>query len=312
LPDSLLAMGDRLRDQVPNPFFGIITNPSSPLSQRTVERRQLLRAYPQYDGVTGFRIPYGSSIYHGMTFRADKRFSKGVSLLASYTWNKLIDNVSTTVNFLGQAGTWQSANNSRGERSIGSQDITHRFVTGFVWDLPFGKGKMFGNALPKSLDRLTGGWQFNGIATFQSGLPIIITQGPNNVNLYNPGQRPNWNGQDVNLDGSRGDRINRWFDTSAFSLAPAYTFGSTPRVMPNLRGDGTQNFDLSFFKNNYFREGKWNAQFRVEMFNAFNRAQFATPNGGSAQVGNGDFGRITRTADGTNPRQIQMALKLVF
>ncbi|HKX28397.1 MAG TPA: hypothetical protein VJ302_11915, partial [Blastocatellia bacterium] len=307
LPDSYLSLGSALRDQVANPFYGIITNPSSPLSQRTVERRQLLRAYPQYDGVTGFRIPYGSSIYHGMTLRADKRFSKGTSLLAAYTWNRLIDNVSTTVGFLGQAGTWQNANDSRQERSIGSQDIAHRFVAGFVWDLPVGKGQMFGKTLPKTVNWFAGGWQFNGIATFQSGTPLIISQSQNNVNLYNPGQRPTWNGQDASLSGGSTDqRLQRWFDTTAYSVTPAYTWGSTPRVT-SLRADGTKNFDLSFFKNNYFRESKWNAQFRVEMFNALNRTQFAAPN---TQVDSGNFGTVTGTANG--PRQIQMALKLMF
>ena len=77
--------------------------------------------------------------------------------------------------------------------------------------------------------------------------------------------------------------------------------------MPDLRQDGEKNFDLSLFKNNYFNEGKWNIQFRAEMFNAFNRVRFSGPNG---QVDNGAFGTVG--GQGNGPRQIQLALKLVF
>ena len=77
--------------------------------------------------------------------------------------------------------------------------------------------------------------------------------------------------------------------------------------MPDLRADGVKNFDLSLFKNNYFHDGKWNAQIRLEMFNALNRVQFNAPN---TQVGNGNFGIVSSQANG--PRQVQLALKLLF
>ena len=309
LPVSFLSLGTQLQDQVQNPFFGIITNPSSPLRFQTVSRGRLFRPYPQYNGVNAFRIPYGSSIYHGGTLKADKRFSNGVSFLVAYTWNKLIDDVSTTVGFLGQASARQNAYDRKSERAIGSQDIAHRFVTSFVYDLPFGKGRRFGKDLPSSANWLLGGWQFNGIVTFQSGLPLLITQGQNNVGLFNPTQRPTWNGNNANLAGSKNDKLGKWFDISAFSLTPAFTFGNTPRVMPNLRADGTKNFDLSLFKNNSFKEGKFNAQFRAEFFNAFNRVQFNPP---ETRRDSGNFGVVSGLATGTTPRQIQLALKLIF
>jgi hypothetical protein len=295
---------------VANPFFGIFTNPTSNLRFATVSRNQLLRPFPQYTDVNAFRIPFGFSIYHGGTLKADKRFSKGASFLVAYTWSKLIDDVSTTVGFLGQASARQNVYDRAAERAIGSQDISHRFVTNFVYDLPFGKGMRFGANWNRAANWLVGGWQFNGIATFQSGLPILITQGANNVGLFNPSQRPTWNGTDPNLEGSKTDKLAKWFNTAAFSLTPAFTFGNTPRVMPNLRSDGVKNFDLSLFKNNYFKEGKWNAQFRVEFFNAFNRTQFAPP---GTQVDNlGSFGVVSGIAQGTAPRQIQLALKLIM
>jgi hypothetical protein len=310
LQPSFLSLGSQLTQPVANPFFGIFTNPTSNLRFATVSRNQLLRPFPQYADVNAFRVPFGFSIYHGGTLKADKRFSNGASLLVAYTWSKLIDDVSTTVGFLGQASARQNVFDRAAERAIGSQDISHRFVTSFVYDLPFGKGKRFGNNWHSTANRVIGGWQFNGVATFQSGLPILITQGANNVGLFNPTQRPTWNGNDPNREGSKGEKLAQWFDRSAFSITPAFTFGNTPRVMPNLRADGVKNFDLSLFKNNYFKEGKWNAQFRVEFFNAFNRTQFAPPGG---QVDNlGSFGIVSSIAQGTSPRQIQLAIKLIM
>jgi hypothetical protein len=310
LDPAYLSLGTVLQDQVPNPFFGIITNPSSPLRFETVQRARLLRPFPQYDGVSAFRVPGAESIYHAMTLRLDKRFSQGLSLLSAYTWGKLIDDASTTVGFLGQAGAQQDAYNRKADRSISSQDIKHRFVTSFVYDLPFGKGKAIGGQWSGPLDWVLGGWQINGILTFQSGIPLIITQGVNNTNLFSLSQRPTWNGADPNIAGSdvsKNDKILKWFDTSNFTVTPAFRFGNTPRVMPNLRADGVKNLDFSLFKNNYFHGGRRNAQLRIETFNALNRVQFGTPN---TQAGNSSFGVVSSQANG--PRQIQIAVKLMF
>ena len=151
------------------------------------------------------------------------------------------------------------------------------------------------------------GWQLNGIITFQSGYPLLMSQATNNTNLFSPVQRPNWTGADATLnDQSRADAILKWFDTSQFSVAPAFTFGNTPRVMPNLRSDGMKNVDFSLFKNNRFHDGKWNAQIRIEAFNVLNRTQFGFPN---TQVGSGAFGTISSAGAA---RQVQIGVKLLF
>ena len=90
-------------------------------------------------------MPGAKSIYHGFTARADKRFAKGLSLLASYTLGELKDDASTTVGFLGQAGTQQNAYDRAGDYSISWNDVRYRFVSAFVYDLPFGKDQHFGN-----------------------------------------------------------------------------------------------------------------------------------------------------------------------
>jgi hypothetical protein len=93
-----------------------------------------------------------------------------------------------------------------------------------------------------------------------------------------------------------------------FSQPAAYTFGNTSRTLPDVRVPGTNNTDLSVFKNTFFGpEGRLNLQYRLEMFNAFNTPQFARP---GPQLGTGSFGVISSTA--VAPRQIQMALKLIW
>ena len=82
---SFLALGTALQDQVPNPFFGIITNPSSPLRFETVQRARLLRPFPQYDGVSAFRVPGAESIYHAMTLRASTSASRAASACCPLT-----------------------------------------------------------------------------------------------------------------------------------------------------------------------------------------------------------------------------------
>src|SRR5262249_9380212 len=309
LPTSFFSQGATLQTLVANPFVGLIPYPTSTLAAAQVQRGQLLRPYPQYTGLGSFRKPQGNSIYHALTLRADKRFSKGLSLLVSYTKGKLIDDVSQTVTFLGPAGNKQDAYNRKAERAVSTQDVAQRLVVGYVYELPFGKGKkLFGNA-PKFADLLVGGWQVNGITTFSSGTPLIITQSQNNAGIFSPGQRPNWTGQSARLEGgSTADRLAKWFDTAQFSAASSVTFGSAPRTLPNVRTPGMKNWDLSFFKNNYFGgEKNYNLQFRVEMFNSFNTPQFGAP---GTTVGNSNFGVIGGTAVG--PRQIQLALKLIM
>ena len=109
--------------------------------------------------------------------------------------------------------------------------MKYRFVSAFVYDLPFGKDQHFGANASGILGALVSGWQVNGIVTFQSGYPLLFSQGSNNVNLFNPTQRPTWTGTDATLSGQeRGDAILKWFDTTQYSVTPAFRFGNTPRV----------------------------------------------------------------------------------
>ncbi len=301
-----LRMGSQLLQLVPNPFQGFAQ--TGPLAQATVTRAQLLRPYPQFLSLYNFRPALGSSVYHAFQARLEKRYSKGLTLLASFTGGKLIEDTSQTVDFLGPAPTHQDVYDRRADRSLASQDISRRLVLSYVYDLPFGRGKAFGGRLPRPADLVLSNWQLNGILTLSTGLPLVMTNAQNNSQSFSAVQRPNVNGKNPNLAGGRSteEKLARWFDTGVFSQPAPYTFGNGPRVMPNLRADGMRGWDFSVFKNFPIREAV-RAELRVEMFNFTNSPIFGRP--GTA-LGNAQFGVISGQANA--PRQLQFGLKLYY
>lgn len=309
LPASYFALGNQLlgANTVANPFFGVITNPTSSLSQPRVAYSQLLRPFPQYTGVNAFRKPQANSIYHAFTLGVTKRYSNGLNLQLSYTNGKLIDDASQTVTFLGAAGQKQDFYNRRGERSLSAQDISQRLVISANYELPFGRKRPFLNALPGVAEAILGGWQVNGIATFQTNVPLQISNGGNFTNLGSPGQRPNNNGTSAKKTGPTDDRLRSYFDQTVFSQAGNFTFGNTSRTSPDLRAPGTRAFDASLFKRFYFKE-RSNLEFRAEAFNFFNHPIWNGP--GTTVNDPGTFGIINTKGGAT--RQVQLALRLQF
>jgi hypothetical protein len=301
LPDNYLELGNQLLQQVPNPFRSLVA--TGTLSTATITRLQSLRPYPQFLNI-GTRVSIGSSIYHGLQLRMNQRLTKGVSVLASYTTGKtLTDTTPFLVSFLDTAPGFQNVYNRRLDRSLAPQDISQRLVISYVWDLPFGRGKSFLTDAPAVVDAILGGWQVNGITTFQTGQPVIVT---NSVPTTSGANRPNNNGRSAALSGRVQDRLQRYFDTSVFSAPGPFEFGNTGRTLPDVREPGLRNFDVSLFKNFRLRETV-SFQFRAEFFNVTNTPQFGAPGGA---FGNPTFGTINSQAN--DPRDIQLALKLVF
>jgi hypothetical protein len=312
LPTSDLALGNALFTQVPNPFFGLITTPGSAEAQPTIQERYLLRPYPQYDNVIAFRKPTAQSKYNAITVRLNKHFSNGLSFLFSFTGSKETDNSASAVTFLGPtssvngaSGTYANQYNPRAEWGVGAQDVSRIMAIGFTYELPFGRGKRFLNT-GGIANRILGGWQTAGIIKASTGTPVILQGVGDPTGLFTLGQRPLWNGKSATLS---HPTHAEWFDTSVFSTLPNFTIGNAPRAIPNVRVPGVNNWDLSFFKNNYFgAEDHFNVQFRVEMFNAFNHARWGAPD---SNVNDGsNFGKITSVVN--SARQIQLALKFIF
>jgi hypothetical protein len=297
LSGANLALGGALRDAVPNPFFGQITN--GILSTSTVSRAQLLRPYPQFDGVNVLQSNIANSSYHALEVKTEKRYSKGLSVMLAYTWSKSIDLASGA--FGGESlssGGIQDFHNLRNEYAPSGIDQTHRVIASAVYELPFfSKQKRIAG-------RLLGGWQLGGIFSAYSGSPLGITQSTNNTFSQGGGQRPDWTGVSAAL---ANPAVGKWFDTSQFTLVSTpYTYGNVARTLGGLRSKGARQLDFTMVKNTVIRE-RLKLQFRSELFNLTNTPQFAPP--GTA-LGAGTFGVVS--AQNNQPRVIQFAMKLSF
>ncbi len=306
LPDSTLySMGASLGDVVPNPFAGIIT--SGPLASATVPRSQLLLPFPQFTSLPGtiqggVVSPFsydGDSIYHALTVKIEKRFSRGLSVLAAYSKSKLIDvgDNLTQVRPGGVTGAVvQDWRNLRAERSKSLYDVPQRLVLTTLYELPFAKT---GPALYRAI---AGGWQVNGIMTIQSGLPIPLQFTGSNVGADRPNVVPGVS------DHAPQQSLSQWFNAAAFTAPLPYTYGNVSRTLPDVSSDGLFNLDFSLFKNFSIRE-KLRWQFRAEAFNLTNTPTFDTP---GAVYGTPTFGQVTATAFFPKPRVIQFGLRMDF
>lgn len=231
----------------------------------------------------------GNSSYNALWTTVSRRFSSGLQFNASYTWSKSIDY--NSINAPPTLITVQNSYDFRNDRGLSDFDARHRFVVSGIYELPF-KG-----------NRIKEGWQLAAIVQMQSGNPVNIITTNSTVNGVANTLRPNVAGP-VEIFG----RVDRWFDTNAFTAVPR--FGSLGRNV--IIGPGFSNFDFSVLKNIELDE-KMSLQFRAEVFDLFNHASFGQP---GRVVGSATFGQISNTrfptGDSGSSRQLQFALKLMF
>lgn len=304
LPDQYMALGTGLSKQVTNPFFGLIT--SGPLSNPTVATSQLLLPYPQYTGLSIAGAGWADSYYHSFQMKVERQFKGGGTLLVAYTLAKFMTDTDTVSSWLegdtgGDAGVIDWNNIKGSSYSLSSQDIPQRLVVSYVLNLPVGQGQRYLATSSGIASKLISGWGLDGITTFQSGFPLKIGSSGG-------GNHPNRICSNASLSGSPESRLNKWFNTSCFVQSASFTYGTESRVDPNLRQEGTNNWDLSLFKNTNFGRGeRLGLQFRAEFFNFFNRPQFGAP--GATQNTSG-FGVVSSQVG--NPRLVQFALKFLF
>ena len=304
LTSQQLALGAPLLAKMPNPYFGQVPRSSS-LGDPTVSQAQLLKPFPRFTTVSFFRNNVGNTNYHALQARLEKRFSSGLSFLASYTWSKLIDEASSVFDatiFTGPVANFPVADsfNRRLERDVSSGDIPHDFVFSSIYALPFGPGHRLN---PGGIGgKLAGGWEVTGLISLQSGLPLAVTQSTNFNSFAGFGtQRPN-RVANPSLSGSERD-ASKWFNTAAFQTAPQFTLGTSSRNP--VRGPGYRDVDLALLKRTKLKEGA-DLQFRAEFFNLTNTPPLGAPN---VVLGTAGFGSITSASD---PRVIQFGLKLEF
>ncbi|WP_263408567.1 TonB-dependent receptor [Terriglobus tenax] len=293
LPVSALALGSSLNDLLPNPFFGAIK--SGTLSAARVSRAQLLRPYPQFTSVQPLFMTGAQTKYNALQVQLEKRMSFGLELKGNYVYSKAWDSNTTH----------QDSYNPMYDYAVASQDVPHRVVLAYTYELPVGAGRSFGATMNRAVDALIGGWQINGITTLQSGTPLQVTAS-NTSGLGNPTLYANWNGSNPTLDGDIHNRLTRYFDTTAFTQPVAFSLGNAPAYISQLRSPRLVTTDFSLFKAFHLRE-TMQLQLRGEAFNVFNHVQFGSPN---TSVNSTAFGTITSQAN--TPRQLQFGAKLLF
>jgi hypothetical protein len=243
----------------------------------------------------------GNQNYHGLQFRAEKRLTHGLSFSAGYIFSKTIGDQQGGFGGGGNtSAAEQDINNFRAERALADEHIKHRFVSNYVYELPFGRGRAIGRDVNRVVDALIGGWAAAGIVTLSSGLRVNLTVNGNPANTGTP-NRPNVVG-DWRLSADERS-LDRWFNTQAFAINPAFTFGNAGRNI--VDGPGLVNFDLAAYKSFRFTEDI-RLQFRAEAFNATNTPYFGSPN---TVVGTPALGQISSAG---RPRNLQFGLKLIF
>ncbi len=275
--DRLFDKSRNLNSATPGPGF----NPSA------------RRPYPNLQNVIA-AVSRGWMKYNSLQMRVERRASAGSYLLASYTYAKALTN--GVSGFGGDPGIvyFPVVDDDKVDTGSANTDLRHNFSLSALYQLPFGNGQPFLSSLKGLPEVILGGWSINAIVIAQSGYPLGMNMA-NNQSGTAFGNRPD------RVCGGALDNpsVSRWFDTSCFVAPAVGVLGNAART--TLFGPGRWNADLALSK-------KVRAlQFRAEVFNVFNNAQFAVPN---TTVGSPLFGRITSTVKSS--RQVQLALKYVF
>ena len=238
----------------------------------------------------------GWSAYNGLQAKIEKRYTNGLTFIASYAYSKTIA--------LGDTAGVQNEQDWMADKAVSSLDVTQHFVGSAVYQLPFGQGRKFGSAWNRMTNGVLGGWSFAPIFTISTGMPLNVTVNgsPSNTGATTSVDRPNV----VGNPHLANPTVAEWFNTAAFVANAPYTYGDAGRNI--IRGPGLVDLDLALHKSFRIAE-RVSAQLRIESFNATNTPALGPP---TTVLGNPLFGQITATAVGTSSRDNQIGLKVVF
>ena len=258
-----------------------------------------------YLGNPWFQQSIGNSNFNALEVSVNKRASRDVAFLVSYTWSKSIDDGCS--GDIGAACSIQNVYDRRADRSVSSFDLPHVFSGSFTATSPYGKAGS--NLSNRFLNSVVGGWALNGIIQLHSGTPFDVGASstiPNICNCNNTERASVVPGNDPRSVTGSKNYNTLWFNTAAITTPALYTFGNLGRN--SLRSQPWRNTDLSLFRQFglFLGEGRY-LEFRAEAFNAFNNVIFGIPD---TNINDQRFGRVTSQSNGA--RQLQLALKLVF
>jgi hypothetical protein len=250
----------------------------------------------------------GSSSYNAFQSKLERRFTRGLSLLSTYTWAHAIDTSPGGICSNGASARDcgpDDPTRPQLERGNSDTDIRHRFTVASVYDLPLGRGRRFGSGMPRALDMLVGGFQLNNIITVQSGPVYNVTCSGGRVDLIgNPAPTP--------ADEAQGRQLNRAAFRCAVTpvfpgLAGSAHIGSLGRNV--FRGRKQFYWDASVFKNIGIPaiSEEFKVQLRISAYNVLNRVNRSFPNGDFNNTN--DFGKDMNEQ---RRRQLEFSLKLIF
>lgn len=290
---------------VPMPYFQKVLNASND----TVSPTEYLAGNPTLQSEIGQisgTASIGNQAYDALQFSLQKRLTSGLQFVLNYTYSKCMTN---NLGYYGQGGQsgqsnwyYQDIYDAKAEWGPCDYDATHNFVTNVVYDLPFGRNRMFGKNMNKGLDAVVGGWEVGGILSLHTGFPLTVT------------------GSDASNTGSRGARADciappdvfgkqnspsggyQWFNPASYTQAAAYTFGSCG--VGTVRGPGLDDFDLSLSKTFSVTE-RHGFDLRAEFINMTNTPILNSPNHGI-----GPTLGLLNSSQGA--RNVQIAVKYHF
>ncbi len=255
----------------------------------------------------------GDSNYNALQLDVNRRVSHGLSLRCVYTWSKALDD-GDSLNGTAAANAPGLVSNPfdlHADYGLATYDVRHVAVISALYRLPFGRGQALANGLEGWRNQLVSGWSVNSIVTAQSGFPFTpqLSYNPSNNgdtrNPVRPFVNPAFTGPVIL------GKPGQWFDPNAFLAPPPNSgfYGNLGR--DTLIGPGLATWDFSTLKDTWLRE-RLNLQFRAEIFNLLNRANFNTPNliTFTPTGVSGTAGAITSTS--TTSRQIQFGLKMIW
>jgi hypothetical protein len=274
-----------LSANLPNPYYPLL--PGTGRSGTLIGRASLLTAYPHFTSVST-TTNEGSSWYHGLQSRLERRFAGGYTVQLAYTWSKFME-----------AAEFLNDGDAAPARVISSQDYPQRLSLSWIWELPFGPGRRWLAQTHPLVTQTLGGWQVQGIYSAQSGGPLSFG------NILFRG-----NLADVPLPKSQRS-AERWLNVNAgfernTSRALSYNYRTHSLRFAGIRGDGINTWDMSALKDFPIHE-RVKVQFRAEFLNALNHVEFTDPNTDPYSTA---FGTITQ--EKRYPRSVQLGLKLIY
>ena len=243
------------------------------------------------------------SIYHGLQTKFERRFSRGLYFLGSYTWSKSIDDQSNGTDNVTASGQYpQDPLNPGLDRGLSSFDRAQVFVANAVWEITFGRGA-HGTGAGAVVKNVLGRWQLSGIFTAETGTPFSVLMNCADVNAEGNNCRPNRLGTGTLPSGAQ--TTAEWFSTAAFAIPSTPEYGNAGRNI--LRGPGATNLDFSLSKSiSLGTAERRRLQFRAEFFNALNHTNFGLPQN---SIDSPAFGTITSALPA---REIQFGARLEF